>query len=315
MFRLTNRNCRPSKGDGPSPPAKRVFIPQTGADFSGAETAARGWGHAWTLPAGSNTSWQFLSVVPTPISDSSSLPKRFRVVRVEGVIYDITPPSSSSDITGTLTGTSGFSGGSLTAIPLPISGCPSGGGGGLYTGLYGQNLSIPSPWPTSGTQFNFFVATGITFTGTIANPASVPALAGGGDYTIPQQIGNLSLPAYSKYRASISLGMPLGSPPVQLALGIYVSKYLGTSREKWEIRDPLVDVYSQMDDWLMLATDTYYLPVVRGGYVNRQLDVSLDCDVVIGSGEALHLTVSSATPTVATLTLLPFLRTIIEEIV
>jgi len=84
------------------------------------------------------------------------------------------------------------------------------------------------------------------------------------------------------------------NPPVQNFVGLclYVSQ-VGPDGN-WDVRDPLLPTTAVRDDTLDLTLDGYLPPTLAWGYTGRRWTVSLPYPIIIGAGQALHVTLSLA---------------------
>jgi len=92
-----------------------------------------------------------------------------------------------------------------------------------------------------------------------------------------------------------------------VGLNLYVSRY-NLQSNQWTIQDinnPLTGIRGDLLDY---EVDVYQPPQLAGGYTARSWAVSLPYPIIIGSGMALHATLSNAAGSVSGLWTVPFIR-------
>jgi len=110
---------------------------------------------------------------------------------------------------------------------------------------------------------------------------------------------NTSTPTLGRMRlddikGSIFLGAPASATVIRAAVGIYVSEY-NSNTGKWDVRDPLNTADGSRDDYFYLEGQMFDLPATGTSTAPTiiKFDLRLSERVVIGGGQALHVTVSA----------------------
>jgi hypothetical protein len=100
-----------------------------------------------------------------------------------------------------------------------------------------------------------------------------------------------------------------------VGIGLYVSNYTKATTQ-WDLRDPVDAGDAGDQDFLHLVAHAFQaqLPAAETGPVSVQLRVMLPFPIRIGSGQALHVTLSNGTNSAGTLSFVPFIRAKIAHI-
>jgi len=208
----------------------------------------------------------YQAVVLPPVADTSS-PQLGSVLitDIECNIFDVTPlqTACSSD------------GGTISAASLGTIGVPS--------------------YNTSVTE----TTTQVTPNAVVGTPTIIPwtaGIAGGVDSTT----GTLTNDAFSE-----SLNLPTlntvshscfgGSFQQTVAISLYVSQFNSVTGY-WDVRDILLESNALRPDILDYAIDVFKAPYLAYNYASRRWSVSLPYPIIIGKGQALHVSLSSISP-------------------
>jgi hypothetical protein len=100
-----------------------------------------------------------------------------------------------------------------------------------------------------------------------------------------------------------------------VGLSLYVSNY-STPATQWEIRDALQAAGAQDQDVLHVVAHSFYNVLVGAdtGPVSLQLRVMLPFPIRIGSGQALHVTLSNDPTSAGNIFFTPFIRAKIAHV-
>ncbi len=131
---------------------------------------------------------------------------------------------------------------------------------------------------------------GITGTPTTVAWTATTGVAGSGGFTLPSTTPfSFNTPAYVTTTNSCS-------PEVKsicIGVSLYVAQYNHLT-DIWDVRDPLLETTANRDDLLDLQTDMFLRPLPGFGFTGRKWTLSLPHPVIIGQGQALHATFSTA---------------------
>jgi hypothetical protein len=112
---------------------------------------------------------------------------------------------------------------------------------------------------------------------------------------------NTSTPLIGRMKLDEVSGMICVSSPIAagrqtVAVGIYVSEF-NSNTNKWDVRDPLNPSDASRDDYFYLEASEMQLPAAGAATGNAGFcfDLKLANPIIIGGGQALHVTVSYQT--------------------
>jgi hypothetical protein len=144
-----------------------------------------------------------------------------------------------------------------------------------------------SPVPTWSTETSGSIVSAAD-SDWVSDPISVS-----GGYPVYGTHGTLSFSSTTSGSFSVSV-CPCGSGFIsRLTIGVYVSQ-LNSKTGLWSILDPNVTPTDAIRDYESLISDSYHLPYtpLSVPYSGRSWPVVLPRPIIIGPGQALHVTVS-----------------------
>jgi len=106
--------------------------------------------------------------------------------------------------------------------------------------------------------------------------------------TMPVSVAMTDAPNFGVCLNSIS---PLG--PVAIGVNLYVSSF-NSQTGSWMVYDPLLDSTACRDDMLDIMQDVFLQPAFAFGHTGRRWSVKLPYPIMIGAGQALHVTFSNS---------------------
>jgi hypothetical protein len=105
-----------------------------------------------------------------------------------------------------------------------------------------------------------------------------------------------------------------GSFQQTVAISLYVSQF-NSSTGFWDVRDILLDSNALRSDILDYAIDVYRPPYLAYSYASRKWTVSLPYPIIIGKGQALHVSLSTVSPSFANpVYLQAYIRTLVKRV-
>jgi hypothetical protein len=163
-------------------------------------------------------------------------------------------------------------------------------GGSAINSSGGVIASPPTTWTNgSGAAFNLINGGAFSYQAVVIQPAPASGTPGIGRLRIDQIKGRLMF-------AKANGASVFTAGGAMIAVGIYVSEVNQTTTN-WHVRNPLVPADVCRDDYLFLEAHFMDIPPLGNnlGSVTGflpEINLSIDRPVVIGGGQALHVTVS-----------------------
>jgi len=172
--------------------------------------------------------------------------------------------------------------------------------GGANTDNTGAPLTTVSTFDKTG--LTIVSGTPMTFQAVVIQPTPATSTPGVGRINCVEVKGSVFITNWTT------------SGFARIAVGIYVSE-LNSSTTKWDVRDPLTAADAARDDYFFLHGRVYEISAEAGQTASClavEIPLSLPENVVLGGGQALHVTVSMVGPSAATV--IGFFRTRIGPI-
>jgi hypothetical protein len=105
-----------------------------------------------------------------------------------------------------------------------------------------------------------------------------------------------------------------GSFQQTVAISLYVSQF-NSSTGFWDVRDILLESNALRPDILDYAIDVYRPPYLAYPYASRKWTVSLPYPIIIGKGQALHVSLSTISPSfVNPVYVQAYIRTLVKRV-
>jgi hypothetical protein len=147
----------------------------------------------------------------------------------------------------------------------------------------------PATWQNGTTAFPLLSGQQVSYQAVVVVPAANLGTPGIGRLKIDEIKGRIYCTPTQSHTTP---------PRVTVGVGIYVSEYT-ISTTKWSVHDPLVTADAAVDDYFFLEVQEKIMPCLGALNVTADswmyFDLHLANPLIIGGGQALHVTVSVIT--------------------